>query len=38
MNMLPVDLQADVFDALPLETVQPDALRELEMVMQKNLQ
>ena len=36
MNMLPVDLQADVIRRVAtLETVQPDALRELEMVMQQ---
>ena len=36
MNMLPVDLQADVIRRVAtLETVQPDALRELEMVMQR---
>ena len=36
MNMLPVDLQADVIRRVAtLETVQPDALHELEMVMQR---
>ena len=36
MNMLPVDLQADVIRRVAtLETVQPDALRELEAVMQQ---
>ena len=36
MNMLPVDLQADVIRRVAtLETVQPDALRELEVVMQQ---
>ena len=36
MNMLPPDLQADVIRRVAtLETVQPDALRELEMVMQR---
>ena len=36
MNMLPVDLQADVIRRVAtLETVQPDALRELESVMQQ---
>ncbi len=36
MNMLPVDLQADVIRRVAtLETVQPDALRELEVVMQE---
>ena len=36
MNMLPVELQADVIRRVAtLETVQPDALRELEMVMQQ---
>ena len=36
MNMLPVDLQADVIRRVAtLETVQPDALRELEIVMQR---
>ena len=36
MNMLPVDLQADLIRRVAtLETVQPDALRELEMVMQQ---
>ena len=38
MNMLPVDLQADVIRRVAtLETVQPDALRELEMVMQQQV-
>ena len=38
MNMLPVDLQADVIRRVAtLETVQPDALRELEMVMQREI-
>ena len=36
MNMLPVDLQAEVIKRVAtLETVQPDALRELEAVMQQ---
>ena len=36
MNMLPVDLQAEVIRRVAtLETVQPDALRELEAVMQQ---
>ena len=36
MNMLPVDLQAEVIKRVAtLETVQPDALRELESVMQQ---
>ena len=36
MNMLPADLQPEVIRRVAtLETVQPDALRELEMVMQR---
>ena len=36
MNMLPADLQADVIRRVAtLETVQPDALRELEVVMKQ---